>query len=187
MEENNEVKEIFNMVAKDENFSSLIISEEKELTKDNVINLVNEIFKKYKTYFKAKHYLAEFSADVQEIETFKYEQIEKERLEDFKYLLSFCLQMYNGIIKNSIPYLFMRLLREDKELLNDTKLSNLEISFLNNNDLYQCTSEALDLAVVNLQNIREDQDYYSYYIQILNEELNLIFKEKQNKFINFNK
>lgn len=184
--ENKDLIETFNCLAKDEKLNKMIIPEGNKLTLSDIKNFINILYKKYESYNDARRDFIWFTYDLENVTTIKFDQIEKERLEYFKNLIKHTKQIYNSIVKRPIPYLMMILLREDFRFFEtEMELTEHEISYLNNNEIYQCARLAEDYTIIHRYDNHQFKDDYTFFLEKLNENLKEAFESVENRIKNF--
>lgn len=182
-EKSNELKAILNEIAREENLNRYVIPALRKPTLDNIKDIINACFRKYKTFDDVTRRLWRAINRMDKIETDKFDELETDRLCDFKYFLREMKDKYIHIVKEPVPILVMELIDfQIPEFMNEIKYSNEEIAKLRRGDLIIIAREAKEKTIVKITDF-ENVDYYEEFMKELNAIIGKFLKDKQHSMI----
>ena len=148
-EKSNELKAILNEIAREENLNRYVIPALRKPTLDNIKDIINACFRKYKTFDDVTRRSWRAINRMDKIETDKFDELEIDRLCDFKYFLREMKDKYIHIVKEPVPILVMELIDfQIPEFMNEIKYSNEEIAKLRRGDLIIIAREAKEKTIM---------------------------------------
>ena len=182
-EKNNQLKAIINEIAGEEQLYKCTIPALRKPTLDNIKEIINACFRKYKTFDDVTRRLWRAIIRMDKIDTEKFDELEIDRLCDFKYSLREMKDKYVHIVKEPIPVLVMQLIDfQIPQFMNEIKYSDEELSKLHRGDLIMIAREAKEKTILKITNF-EDVDYYAEFIKELNKEIGKFLKDKQHSLL----
>ena len=182
-EKNNQLKAIINEIAGEEQLYKCTVSALRKPTLDNIKEIINACFRKYKTFDDVTRRLWRAIIRMDKIDTEKFEEIEIDRLCDFICSLREMKDKYVHIVKEPIPILVMQLIDfQIPQFMNEIKYSDEELSKLHRGDLIMIAREAKEKTILKITNF-EDVDYYAEFIKELNKEIGKFLKDKQHSLL----
>jgi len=168
----NELKEIFNITAKEEKLSKFIIKDNRPVTIQDIRNLINAMYQKYDSYYEVIRTFEKLLEDIEYVSTRKFEQIEKERLNDFYEAMQHAQSNYESIVKRQIPFFIMELITEKCEVfLAELKVPQEDLRYLSRGDILVCARAAEDITVLYNYEVDEYIDDYSFFLEEFNKQL----------------
>ena len=158
-EKNNQLKAIINEIAGEEQLYKCTIPALRKPTLDNIKEIINACFRKYKTFDDVTRRLWRAILSMNKIDTEKFDELEIDRLCDFKYSLREMKDKYVHIVKEPIPILVMQLIDfQIPQFMNEIKYSDEELSKLHRGDLIMIAREAKEKTILKITDF-EGVDY----------------------------
>lgn len=182
-EKNNQLKEIINEIAGDEQLYKYAIPALRKPTLDNIKEIINACFRKYKTFDDVTRRLYRAINRIDKVDTEKFDELEIDRLCDFKYSLREMKEKYEHIVKEPIPILVMELIDfRIPQFMKEIKFCDEELSKLHRGDLIMIAREAKERTILKITDF-ESVDYYAEFIKELNNVIGKFLKDKQHSLL----
>lgn len=182
-EKSNQLKTMINEIAREEKLNKYVIPSLKKPTLDNIIDIINACFRKYKTFDDVTRRLWRAINRMDKVETERFDELEIDRLCDFKYFLGEIKEKYEHIVKEPIPILVMELIDfQIPEFLDELNYSDEELSKLRRGDLIIIAREAKEKTILKITDF-ENVDYYEEFMKELNNVIGRFLKDKQHSML----
>lgn len=182
-EKNNQLKTIINEITGEEQLYKYAIPTLRKPTLDNIKEIINACFRKYKTFDDVTRRLWRAIIRMDKIDTEKFNELEIDRLCDFKYSLREMKDKYVHIVKEPIPILVMQLIDfQIPQFMNEIKYCDEELSKLHRGDLIMIAREAKEKTILKITDF-ESVNYYAEFIKELNNAIGKFLKDKQHSLL----
>ena len=167
-EKNNQLKAIINEIAEDEQLYRYAIPTLRKPTLNHIKDIINACFRKYKTFDDVTRRLWRAINRMDKVDTEKFEELEIDRLCDFKCFLREMKDKYVHIVKEPIPILVMELIDfQIPQFMSELQYSYEELLKLHRGDLIMIAREAKEKTILKITDF-EGVDYYEEFMKELN-------------------
>lgn len=182
-EKNNQLKAIINEIAEDEQLYKYTIPTLRKPTLNHIKDIINACFRKYKTFDDVTRRLWRAINRMDKVDTEKFEELEIDRLCDFKCFLREMKDKYVHIVKEPIPILVMELIDfQIPQFMSELQYSYEELSKLHRGDLIMIAREAKERTILKITDF-EGVDYYEEFMKELNNVMGKFLKDKQHSLL----